>query len=94
MTSTWYSARRVADKYSGYKVLVEEGTDRILGAQLIGDQAGEVINVFAVAIRSGMRAADLKHMVFAYPTRCKFLEKVDAVNKAKRLLTATSNRRD
>jgi glutathione reductase (NADPH) len=30
MTSTWYSSRRVAEKYSGYKVLVEEGTDRIL----------------------------------------------------------------
>ena len=68
MTSTWYSSRRVAEKYSGYKVLVEEGTDRILGAHLLGDQAGEVVNVFAVAIRSGMRADDLKHMVFTYPT--------------------------
>ena len=68
VTSTWYSSRRVAEKYSGYKVLVEEGTDRILGAHLLGDQAGEVINVFAVAIRSGMRADDLKHMVLTYPT--------------------------
>jgi len=33
MTSTWYSSRRVAEKYSGYKVLVEEGTDRILGTR-------------------------------------------------------------
>jgi len=68
MTSTWYSSRRVAEKYSGYKVLVEEGTDRILGAHLLGDQAGEVVNVFAVAIRSGMHAADLRDMVFTYPT--------------------------
>jgi glutathione reductase (NADPH) len=68
MTSTWYSSRRVAEKFSGYKMLLEEGTDRILGAHLLGDQAGEVVNVFAVAIRSGMRAADLKHMVFTYPT--------------------------
>jgi hypothetical protein len=30
--------------------------------------AGEVINLFALAIRSGMRATDLKHMLFAYPT--------------------------
>jgi glutathione reductase (NADPH) len=55
MTSAWYSSRRVAEKYSGYKVLIEEGTDRILGAHLLGDQAGETINLFAVAIRSGMR---------------------------------------
>ncbi len=38
-TSTWYSSRRVAERYSGYKVLVEEGTDRILGAHLLGDQS-------------------------------------------------------
>ena len=68
MTSTWYSSRRVAETYSGYKVLVEEGTDRILGAHILGSEAGEVINLFALAIRSGMRATDLKHVLFAYPT--------------------------
>ncbi len=68
MTSPWYSSRLFAEKYSGYKVLVEEGTDRILGAHLLGDQASEIINLFAVAIRSGMHATDLKHMVFSYPT--------------------------
>jgi glutathione reductase (NADPH) len=68
MTSSWYSSRRVGEKYSGFKVLVEEGTDRILGAHLLGGQAEEVINLFAVAMRSGMRAADLKNMLFAYPT--------------------------
>jgi glutathione reductase (NADPH) len=68
ITSTWYSSRRVAETYSGYKVLVEEGTDLILGAHILGSEAGEVINLFAIAIRSGMRATDLKHMLFAYPT--------------------------
>ena len=68
MTSTWYSSRRVAETHSGYKVLVEEGTDRILGARIQGSEASEVINLFAIAIRSGMRATDLKHMLFAYPT--------------------------
>jgi len=69
MTSNWYSSRRVAEKYSGFKVLVEEGTDRILGAHLLGIEAEEVINLFGVAMRSGMRATDLKHMLYAYPTR-------------------------
>ena len=69
MTSGWYSSRRVGEKYSGFKVLVEEGTDRILGAHLLGSEAEEVINLFGVAMRSGMRAADLKHLLFAYPTR-------------------------
>jgi glutathione reductase (NADPH) len=68
MTSTWYSSRRVAETHAGYKVLVEEGTDRILGAHILGSEAGEVINLFALAIRSGMRATDLRHTLFAYPT--------------------------
>ena len=67
-TSTWYSSRRIAESYSGYRVLVEEDTDRILGGHILGSEAGEVINLFAIAIRSGMRATDLKHMLFAYPT--------------------------
>jgi glutathione reductase (NADPH) len=68
MTSRWYSSRRVGETYSGFKTLVEEETDRILGAHLLGGQADEVINVFAVAMRSGMRATDLKHAIFSYPT--------------------------
>ena len=68
MTSTWYSSRRIAETYSGYKALVEEDTDRILGAHILGSEAGEVINLFALAMRSGMRATDLKHVLFAYPT--------------------------
>lgn len=68
MTAGWYASRRVGETRSGFKVLVEESTDRILGAHLLGDQAGEVINLFAIAMRSGMRANDLKEMLFAYPT--------------------------
>ncbi len=67
-TTSWYSSRRVALSHTGYKVLVEEGTERILGAHLLGMHAEEVINLFALAIRAGLRASDLKHMVYAYPT--------------------------
>jgi glutathione reductase (NADPH) len=49
-------------------VHVEESTDRILGAHILGTEAGEVIDLFATAIHFGMRATDLKQMLFAYPT--------------------------
>jgi glutathione reductase (NADPH) len=49
-------------------VLVEEGTDRVLGAHLVGPHADEVINVFGLAIRKQMTASDLKDAIFAYPT--------------------------
>jgi glutathione reductase (NADPH) len=32
MTAGWYASRRVGETHSGFKVLVEEGTDHILGA--------------------------------------------------------------
>ncbi len=67
-TSSWYSSRRVGETCSAFKVLVEEDTDRIVGAHLLGGQADELINLFALAIRSGLRASELKQMIFAYPT--------------------------
>jgi glutathione reductase (NADPH) len=67
-TSSWYSSRRIGEPVSGYKVLVEEPTQRILGAHLLGAQSAEVINLFAVAIRRGITAPDLKETIFAYPT--------------------------
>lgn len=67
-TSGWYSSRRVALPHTSYKVLIEEGTERILGAHLLGLHAEEVINLFALAIRTGLRASDLRSMVYAYPT--------------------------
>ncbi|HYM11407.1 MAG TPA: NAD(P)/FAD-dependent oxidoreductase [Bryobacterales bacterium] len=67
-TSGWYSSRRVGEDCSGYKVLVEEGTAHILGAHLLGPQAEEVINLFALAVRKGLTAEDLKGTLFAYPT--------------------------
>jgi glutathione reductase (NADPH) len=67
-TATWYSSRRVGEEFSAFKVLVEEGSGRILGAHLLGDRAEEVINVFALAIRAGLRADEVKGTLFAYPT--------------------------
>lgn len=67
-TSRWYSSRRVGEECSGFKVLVEEVSGRILGAHLLGPQADETINLFALAIRSQLHAADLKQAFFAYPT--------------------------
>jgi glutathione reductase (NADPH) len=67
-TASWYSSRRVSEECSGFKVLVEEDTDRILGAHLLGPEAEELINIFALAIRMGTPATRLKEIIFAYPT--------------------------
>jgi glutathione reductase (NADPH) len=67
-TSGWFHTRRVGETASGYKVLIEEGTDRILGAHLLGPNAAEVINLFATAIRLRLPAHELKEVIFAYPS--------------------------
>jgi glutathione reductase (NADPH) len=64
----WYTARQEAQPVYGFKVLVEDETELMLGAHLVGPHADDVINLFALAIRHGLTAADLKAMMFAYPT--------------------------
>ncbi|HEX9220204.1 MAG TPA: NAD(P)/FAD-dependent oxidoreductase, partial [Gemmatimonadaceae bacterium] len=67
-TRNWLSNRRVLESAAMYKTITEEGTNRILGAHLLGPHAEEVINLFAIAIRNNLSASDLSHMIYAYPT--------------------------
>jgi glutathione reductase (NADPH) len=46
-TSSWYSSRRVAEDCSGFKVLVEEATDRILGAHLVDCRKVTITSCYA-----------------------------------------------
>ncbi|MCY7319119.1 MAG: NAD(P)/FAD-dependent oxidoreductase [Ramlibacter sp.] len=66
--SSWFTARQAAEPTYGYKTLVEEGSDLLLGAHIVGPHADEVINLFAMAMRHGLTATDIKSTVFAYPT--------------------------
>ena len=68
ITTSWYSSRRVGEDSSGFKLLIEDETDRILGAHLLGPQAEELINIFGLAISSNIRASDLREKIFSYPT--------------------------
>lgn len=70
----WYTARRVNEPCYAFKVLVEEGSERILGAHLLGPEAGEVINLFGFAMRSGLTAAAIRHATFAYPSGASDIE--------------------
>ncbi|HZQ02117.1 MAG TPA: NAD(P)/FAD-dependent oxidoreductase [Reyranella sp.] len=67
-TASWYTARRVGEGASGFKVMVEEESGRILGAHLVGPDVDETINLFALAVRHGLTAQQLKDTVFGYPT--------------------------
>ena len=68
-TSGWYSARRVAEPASMYKVLIEKDGGKILGAHLLGPEADEFASVFALAIRADIRADALRDALFVFPTQ-------------------------
>lgn len=44
------------------------GGGRILGAHVLGDGSEELINVFALAVRMGLTAEQVKQTLYAYPT--------------------------
>lgn len=62
------TVRRTAEPTAAYKLLLEPGSGRILGAHLLGPEAAEVITLFAFAMRFGVDAAGLRAMMTAYPT--------------------------
>jgi glutathione reductase (NADPH) len=68
-TSSWYSSRRLGETASAFKILIEESSGRVLGAHILGAHADETINLFALAMRSGVAANRLKQMIWAYPTQ-------------------------
>ena len=67
-TSSWYSNRRIREPVGLVKTLVNADTEKIVGAHLLGAHADEVINLFALAVRFGIPALELRHMIYAYPT--------------------------
>jgi len=67
-TSRWFTNRRVREPAGMFKTIVDDRTDRVLGAHILGGHGEEVINLFAMAIRFDIPAAELKKMIYSYPT--------------------------
>jgi glutathione reductase (NADPH) len=68
-TALWASSRRVGETYSGFKTLIEQDSNKILGAHILGPHAEEVINIFSMAIRLGLTAKELQDpLLYSYPT--------------------------
>lgn len=64
----WFSAKTYAETVAWSKVLIDEATDRIVGAHMVGHRSEELIHLFALAMRHGISARDLKEAPFAFPT--------------------------
>lgn len=50
------------------KILTKQGSGKIIGVQIVGLHAGELIGASVLALNKGMKLSDLATPVFAYPT--------------------------
>jgi len=78
--------RAIADgEEAGFvKIHFKEGTDRILGATIVGRHAGEMINEVTLAMVAGIGLRTLAHVIHAYPTQAEATKKAaDAYNRTR-----------
>ncbi|SDX73553.1 MULTISPECIES: dihydrolipoyl dehydrogenase family protein [Bacillaceae] len=64
----WFTYKRTNETHTGFKILVDNDKDQVVGAHLISEEADELINHFATAIRFGIPPKEMKQMMYAYPT--------------------------
>jgi pyruvate/2-oxoglutarate dehydrogenase complex dihydrolipoamide dehydrogenase (E3) component len=66
------------------RVLVRAGSDRIVGATIVGARAGELVSEIAVAMRAGMGLAGLSNVVHPYPGYADAIRRAaDACNRTR-----------
>jgi glutathione reductase (NADPH) len=65
--SNWYNAKRINESTYAYKVISDKD-GHILSAHIIGPHAEEMINLFAMAIRAKLKVADIRNMIYSYPS--------------------------
>ena len=61
------------------QIITEDATGKIVGAQIVGAQAGELIHLVALAIKNNNALEDFSNMIFAHPTLAEVIR--DAASK-------------
>jgi pyruvate/2-oxoglutarate dehydrogenase complex dihydrolipoamide dehydrogenase (E3) component len=58
------------------RVHVKKGTDRILGATIVANHAGDMINEFTVLMNAGLGLKTITGTIHPYPTQAEVVKKV------------------
>ena len=64
----WFSTQTYAETKAWAKVIVDEESDAILGAHMVGHAAEELINIFGLAKKHCITATALRDFIYAYPS--------------------------
>ncbi len=60
--------RTQKNDFARYKVIIDKKNRKILGANILGHGAEDLINIFAICIQAEITADKLSNMLMAYPT--------------------------
>ena len=79
MPVAWITRALETDESRGVmKALVDESTDRILGAAVLGPEGGELMSMLQIAMMGGVTASTLREAMFAHPTFAESLNNLFA----------------
>ena len=67
-TKDWYTYKRTNEAYAMIKTIVDKKTDKLIGVCIIGSNADELINYFALIMKFNLSYKEVKDVLFAYPT--------------------------
>ena len=72
------------EDYGFAKVVVKKGTDKIMGATLVCENAGELLHEFVLAMKYGIGLGKIAATIHAYPTLSELARKMgDKYNKTR-----------
>ena len=72
------------------RVYLKKGKDRILGATLVAEHAGEMISPLTLAATHGLGLASFSSTIFPYPTQAEILRKAGDLYNRQKLTPAVS----
>lgn len=64
----WFSSKAYLEDHVYAKVLIEEGSTKILGAHMVGHHAADLVHLFAFAMKFGISADQMKDTIYAFPS--------------------------
>ncbi|MBR9826076.1 MAG: NAD(P)/FAD-dependent oxidoreductase, partial [Alphaproteobacteria bacterium] len=66
--SGWFSGKSYAESLAWAKILIDEESDQIVGAHILGHHADDLIHVIAFSMKHTVTASAIKSTLFAYPS--------------------------
>lgn len=71
-------ARTLGQTDGLFKMVVDAGTDKILGCTLFGPESSEIINLVAMAMKAGLEYTFLRDFIFTHPSMSEALNDLAA----------------